>query len=119
MTRYRSVIAVALGFAALATRTVAAQADGPSGRVARLSFLSGTVSLQVSGDTEWSDATINYPLTTGDRIYVDQGGRAEIELGDVRIRLSDATDLTITNLSDVLMQLGVSAGTARLTVTAL
>ncbi|HWZ28622.1 MAG TPA: DUF6600 domain-containing protein, partial [Gemmatimonadales bacterium] len=119
MTRYRSVIAVVLGLAALATRTVAAQADGPSGRVARLSFLSGTVSLQVSGDTEWSDATINYPLTTGDRIYVDQGGRAEIELGDVTIRLSDATDLTITNLSDVLMQLGVSAGTARLTVTAL
>ena len=77
----------------------------PSGRVGRLSFLSGSVSLQVSGDSQWSDATINYPLSTGDRIYVDQGGRAEIELGDITLRLSDASDVTITNLSDDLMQI--------------
>jgi hypothetical protein len=119
MTRYRHAVAVLLGLFAVAARSGAAQNDAPSGRVARLSYLSGSVSLQVSGDTEWSDAAINYPLSSGDRLYVDRGGRAEIDLGDVTIRLSDATDVTITNLSDNLIQIGVSSGAARLTVTAL
>ena len=99
--------------------TAGAQTDAPSGRVGRLSFLSGSVSLQVSGDSQWSDASINYPLSTGDRIYVDQGGRAEIEFGDITLRLSDATDVTITNLSDDLIQIGVASGSARLSVNAL
>ena len=119
MTRYRRAVAVVLGLFAVVAKPGAAQNDAPPGRVARLAFLSGSVSLQVSGDTEWSDASINYPLGTGDRIYVDQGGRAEIQLGDVTLRLSDATDVTITNLSDDLIQIGLSSGTARLTVEAL
>src|SRR5690348_13932986 len=104
---------------ALAAAPALAQSDAPSGRVGRLSFLSGSVSLQVSGDSQWSDATINYPLSPGDRIYVDQGGRAEIEFGDITLRLSDASDVTITNLSDDLIQLGVSSGSVRLSVNSL
>lgn len=104
------------GLLLLGTAPVLAQSDGPSGRVGRLSFLAGSVALQLSGDTVWSDATINYPLSTGDRIYVEQGGRAELEFGGITLRLSDATDVTVTNLSDDLMQIGLSAGSARLTV---
>ena len=105
----------------LASAGLAAQTDsgGPPGRAGRVSYLSGGVSLQVSGDTSWTAATINYPLTTGDRLYVDQGGRTEVELGAATLRLSDATDATITNLTDNLIQIGLSTGTARLTVTAL
>jgi len=110
-----------LGLLLVASAPALAQSDasGPSGRVGRLSFLSGSVSLQVSGDSQWSDATINYPLSAGDRIYVDQGGRAEIELGDITLRLSDATDVTVTNLTDDLMQIGISSGSARLSVNSL
>ncbi|HYK09428.1 MAG TPA: DUF6600 domain-containing protein [Gemmatimonadales bacterium] len=107
------------GILLLAAAPVPAQSDAPSGRVGRLSYLSGSVSLQVSGDSQWSDATINYPLYTGDRIYVDQGGRAEIEFGDITLRLSDASDVTITNLTDDLIQIGVSSGSVRLSVNAL
>jgi len=101
--------------------SLASQADtsGPPGRVGRVAYLAGGVSLQVSGDTSWTTATINYPLSTGDRLYVDQGGRAEIEFGGTTLRLSDATDATVTDLTDNLLQVGLATGTARLTVLAL
>lgn len=108
-----------LGALLVVAQPLPAQSDAPSGRVGRLSYLAGSVSLQLSGDSAWSAATVNYPLYTGDRIYVDQGGRAEVELGDVTVRLSDATDATVTDLSDDILQLGIASGTARITVTAL
>jgi Family of unknown function (DUF6600) len=85
----------------------------PPGRVARLSFLSGTVSFQASGEDQWNQATLNYPLTTGDRIYTDQDGRAELETGNIAVRVSANTDLTTSNLNDQLVQLGLSQGTLR------
>ena len=114
----RSQILV-LGCFLLTSAPAAAQSDAPPGRVGRLSYLSGRVSLQISGDSSWSDATINYPLATGDRLYVEQGGRAEVEFGGITLRLSDATDVTVTEVSDYLLQIGISSGSARLTVEAL
>ena len=88
----------------------------PPSRVARISYLSGDVSLQGSGDTAWSQASLNYPMTTGDRLYVDAGGRVELQLGGLAVRLDGATDLTVTDLSDALVQLGLTSGTARISV---
>ncbi len=55
-------------------------------------------------------------LTTGDRVVADDGGRAELEVGPVVARIGSSTDATITNLTDGLFQLGVPAGTLRLSV---
>ncbi|HTR77183.1 MAG TPA: DUF6600 domain-containing protein [Gemmatimonadaceae bacterium] len=90
--------------------------DDPPGRVGRISVLSGSVSLQQGGDTAWSDATLNYALTTGDRLYTAEGSRAEIELGMAAVRLWRSTDLTITSLTDHLMQLGLAQGSIRVTL---
>jgi hypothetical protein len=89
------------------------QDSDPPGRVARLSFASGTVSFQASGEDQWNQATLNYPLTTGDRIYTDQDGRAEMETGNIAVRMSANTDLTVSNLNDQIVQLGLSQGTLR------
>ena len=62
----------------------------PPGRVARLSFAQGKVSFQPSGETDWSEASVNRPMTTGDRLYTDQGARAELEVGPFAVRLSQA-----------------------------
>src|SRR3984893_19077352 len=78
--------------------------DNPPARVARLSYLSGSVSFLRAGVDQWSQAAINFPVTTGDRIYTAKGARAELEAGPYTVRLSDATDLTITNLNDQIMQ---------------
>jgi len=69
-----------------------------------------------AGLDQWSEAALNFPATTGDRIYTDHGARAELEVGPYAVRLSDATDLTITNLNDQIMQLGLEQGTLRLSV---
>ena len=91
-------------------------AGNPPGRVARLSYLSGNVAFLASGDTAWSTATLNYPVTAGDRVYADRGARAELQVGPFAVRLSEATDLLITNLNDQLMQLGFTQGTLRVSV---
>ena len=69
-----------------------------------------------AGLDQWSEAALNFPATTGDRIYTDHGARAELEVGPYAVRLSDATDLTITNLNDQIMQLGLEQGTLRLSL---
>jgi len=92
-----------------------AQGDPPT-RVARLSYARGSVSLQPSGENQWSQASVNYTVTTGDRIYTDQGSRAELEMGPYAVRLSETTDLTMANLNDQTMQLGLAQGTIRVSV---
>jgi hypothetical protein len=90
--------------------------DNPPSRVARLSFTKGNVSFLRAGLDQWSQATPNFPVTTGDRIYADKKARAELELGLYAVRISESTDLTVTNLSDQIIQLGVQQGTVRVSV---
>jgi hypothetical protein len=90
--------------------------DNPPSRVARLSFTKGNVSFLRAGLDQWSQATPNFPVTTGDRIYTDRNARAELEVGLYTIRLSENTDLTVTNLNDQVIQLGIQQGTARISV---
>ncbi|MFI5104550.1 MAG: DUF6600 domain-containing protein, partial [Terriglobales bacterium] len=99
----------------LASPLLADEGD-PPGRVARVSFMSGNVSFQPAGEDQWSQASLNYPLTTGDRIYTDRDGRAELETGNIAIRLSTDTDITATNLTDELLQMGLAQGTLRIRV---
>ncbi|MGH9401641.1 MAG: DUF6600 domain-containing protein [Terriglobia bacterium] len=88
----------------------------PPARVARVSYVTGKVSLQQAGVDQWGEASLNYPMTTNDRLYTDQGARAELEVGSAAVRLAEATDLTIANLSDQFMQLGLAQGTIRVSV---
>ena len=90
------------------------QNGDPPGRVARLSYMEGSVSFEPSGENNWSQASLNYPLTTGDRVWTDKGARAELETGNIAIRMSEQTDLTTTNLTDQLLQLGPTQGSLRI-----
>src|SRR5450432_3666199 len=49
-------------------------ADPPS-RVARISFLDGTVSIQPGGTGDWGSASINRPVTIGDKLWTDQNSK--------------------------------------------
>ena len=59
---------------------------------------------------------MNFPVTTGDRIYTEKDGRAELQVGNYTVRLSHQTDLSVANLSDQVLQLGLQQGTLGLTV---
>jgi hypothetical protein len=97
------LIGVSAGF-------LTAQTD-PPGRAGRLSYINGPVSLQPAGVTDWVDATINRPLTTGDHIWVGDGGQAEIHVGSMALRLNSDTAFQFLNLDDQTMQIQLSQGT--------
>src|ERR1700759_2775244 len=56
------------------------QPDPPS-RVGRLNYLNGSVSFRPDNVEDWSAATLNYPLTTGDHLWTDRDSGAEIPVG--------------------------------------
>ena len=90
-----------------------AQTGDAPGRVARLSYIQNAVSFEPSGETDWSEASLNYPLTTGDRLWADKDARAEVETGNIAVQMSQNTDLTATSLTDELVQFGLAEGTIR------
>jgi FecR protein len=84
----------------------------PPGRVARLSYVQGSVSLQPAGQQDWTGAEINRPLTTGDKLWSDaEGSRAELDIGGAVIRLGANTGFSFLNLDDNVAQMQVTAGT--------
>jgi hypothetical protein len=106
-----------LGGALLAQDAAPPPGSGdPPARVARISSATGTVSFQPSGDTTWSLASVNYPLTTGDRLYTDRGARAELQAGRLTLRVAEGSDLTVTSLTDQFTQVGMAQGILRVSV---
>src|SRR5436305_13922296 len=75
------------------------QADPPS-RVGRLNYMRGTVSFRPASVEEWTAASLNYPLTTGDHLWTDRDAGAEIHIGASEVHLADQTRLAILNLVD-------------------
>jgi hypothetical protein len=86
--------------------------DDPPGRVGRLNLVQGSVSFQPAGggDSDWVAADLNRPMTTGDRLWADQDGRAELHVGSTAIRLDHNTGISFLNLADNGVQLQASAG---------
>jgi hypothetical protein len=98
---------LALVFAAVSAN---AQADPPA-RVAALSHIEGSVAFAPAGETEWSDAGVNRPITRGDRLWTDPGGRAEVHLGSAALHLASQTFVEVMALDDDVLQLTLNEGT--------
>jgi hypothetical protein len=89
------------------------QADPPS-RVARLNWISGDVAYQPATVDTWTNATLNYPLTTGDHIFVNAGARAELHIGGSAIRLNSNSNFGFLNLNDSIVQMSFNQGSLEL-----
>ena len=107
-SRLRFLTALFAG-AAMLLLSGAGMADPPA-RVARLSFFSGPVSFSPAGEDEWALATPNRPLITGDRLWADAGGRAELQAGSIALRLGASTNVNVLNLDDRTTQLELAQG---------
>ncbi|HEU5048363.1 MAG TPA: DUF6600 domain-containing protein [Rickettsiales bacterium] len=99
-----------LAAALLLTTSATAWADPPA-RVGRIGYLQGEVAFHNAEQSQWTSAMFNYPVTTGDAFWTDQGARTEIQVGASEIRMDQATELDITRLDDEAMQLNVPQGT--------
>lgn len=100
----------------LGTTQVSADQDDPPSRVGRLAYVEGAVSFQPGGTDDWVAAQINRPMTTGDQLWSDQGGRAELQLDGSSLRLSANTSVSFLNLSNSVTQIQLSSGTVLLRV---
>jgi hypothetical protein len=90
--------------------TAAAQDQDPPTRVARLNYVQGSISYQLSGEQDWVGADPNRPLTTGDNLWVDQDSRGEIHIGSTAIRLAAQTGIAFLNLDDRTIQVQLAQG---------
>ena len=107
--RTSSVFGAAL--AVFAVANAKADNDDPSGRAARLSYVHGTTSFSPAGETEWVDTVVNRPFVSGDRLWTDKDGRAELEVGGSALRLDANTSFELVNLDDHTTQVQVTQGT--------
>jgi hypothetical protein len=76
----------------------------------------GPVSFRPATLDDWGDAVPNYPLTSGDSLWTDRAGRAEVQLGGAAVRLGADTSFGVLNLDDRMAQFRVTQGSVALTV---
>jgi hypothetical protein len=103
--------------AILAVSAIAAAQDAdPPSRVARIAYITGPVSFEPASVDAWADASLNYPMTTGDNLYTDNGARAVLRIGQNSIRLDSGTNFQFVNLSDNVVQTSINSGSLSLHV---
>src|SRR4051795_468161 len=101
-----------------------AQPGGPSGEaparsdqgVARLSLIHGDISTQRGDSGDWSAATLNQPVMTGDKVSTGDNARTEVQLDFANlIRLGPNTKINVANLTRKNIQIQVAEGIANYT----
>jgi hypothetical protein len=112
MNSTRGFIHLGVFFVLLTSGAIACAAgsNDPSGRVARLLYLSGDVSVQPHGTGEWLQGSVIRPLTNGDNVWADENSRAELNLGSGQMRINSETSLTLTNVNDTTVQVQLHQG---------
>jgi len=105
--------AAALVLAALAAAPAVAQVaeDELPGRVGRIADVGGQLHYSPPEQpTEWASIGINYPITTGDNLWVSADGWAEVDYGGGQFRLAGNTNLHVSRLDDRQLALFVAQG---------
>jgi len=82
----------------------------PPSRVARMSYIDGSVSMQPGGTGEWGSAARNRPVTIGDKLWTDKDSRAELQAGQASIHLGSMTALSFLNLDQNVIQMRLAEG---------
>src|SRR5436309_1949353 len=111
-----SLLSLAMAVALFVPQRAAADQDDPPGRVARLSYTHGSVSFNPAGTDDWVNTVVNRPITTGDKLWTDNGARAELHIGSAAIRLSSKTGFSFLNLDDSKAQIRITEGTLNVLV---
>ena len=90
------LVAALLAILPLAAR--AADDDLP-GRVGRIADFAGQLFISPQDQpTEWEAIGINYPIASGDNLWVSSDGRAEVDYGGGQFRLAGDTSLNVSRL---------------------
>ncbi len=88
--------------------------DDPPSRVAQLRYMRGRVSFEPAGTDDWSYPSLNRPMTTGDKLWADEGARAELGTDSAKIRLNSTTGFSFLNLNDHITQIRLTQGSIQI-----
>jgi hypothetical protein len=121
--RSRLILAAIFLVALAISATVRAQTDTAStaaqdapARVGRISLISGPVTMTDYRADEESDATLNWPLTSQQRLSTGRLGRAEVRIGSTSVRLDGDTVVDFNRIDDEVIQLTLQHGSASVRV---
>src|SRR5262249_6385162 len=90
--------------------------DHPPTRAALVSYTGAAGSFTPAGAEYWGDAVVNRPMTAGDKLWTDQGARAELRVDAYAIRLGQMTGFSFLNLDDRTVQIRLTEGTVNVRV---
>ncbi|TXI82710.1 MAG: hypothetical protein E6Q40_11995 [Cupriavidus sp.] len=85
--------------------------DDPPARIARLAYVAGEVTFAPAGDDQWNQASVNRPLTTGDRLLTESNARAAMDIDGGDLRIGGDTGFNFLRLDDSGTQIELSRGT--------
>ncbi len=86
------------------------QTADPPERAGALSQINGTVSFHTQDEDQWSPATMNYPVATGDSFWTEPNASAHIMLSSSLIALAGGTELDVGTLDPNGLQATVPQG---------
>jgi uncharacterized protein DUF6600 len=86
----------------------------PPARVGRLAHVDGVVSFRAAGQDQWSVATLNYPVTSGDAVWTEPEAHAVVEIGPAVIRMGGGTELDAAQIDLHVAQLQLAQGSANI-----
>lgn len=77
----------------------------------RVSLIEGDIQIKTEDTDDWVPASINMPLREGDRVWVPEGGRTELQLRDgTLLRLGEQSALEILTLQNDSSQFYLTEG---------
>ena len=107
------LIALVMTAAALVIATsfpARADEDLP-GRVGRIAEFAGQIYLSPEDRaTEWQPIGLNYPVASGDNLWVGGDGRAEVDYGGGQFRLAGDTSVHVSRLDENRVALFIAQG---------
>lgn len=99
--------------AALLWLSISAFAEPPS-RVGRISFMQGDVSFFMDRDEGWRRAQLNFPVSSENSLWTENGGRAEVRIGASALRIDDRSVLDFVRVEDNQTSAFLQRGTLNL-----
>ncbi len=120
LTRCRTPLALlgALAFTFTAQAQPDDRYDGPQAddirqTVVRVAYVSGEVSYSRGDDPDnWQPASLNFPMTLGDRLYTTSGARLELQTEGGAIYMAPGSDLAALNVTYDVKQFSLGIGSA-------
>jgi len=92
-------------------QTMQNQSDPPS-RVGRVAGLGGTVSFRTLGDTQWSRASTNYPVASGNVFWTEPSAAANLQVSASLVALAGETEFDVATLDTSGLQAVAPQGEA-------